>query len=74
LHNIPYVNWRNADCGGALRPVRRDVTEIPDYMAGLFHVIRNVRPKLRRAISSASSRAARARIVMYRRSGTGTHG
>ena len=32
------------DCGGALRPVGEDVTEILDYIPGRFRVIRHVRP------------------------------
>jgi transposase len=33
-------------CGGALRPLGEDVTEILDYVPGSFRVIRHVRPKL----------------------------
>ena len=33
-------------CGGALRPLGEDVTEILDYVPGAFRVIRHVRPKL----------------------------
>ena len=32
-------------CGGALRPLGEDVTEILDYVPGSFRVIRHVRPK-----------------------------
>lgn len=34
------------DCGGALRPLGEDVTEILDYVPGAFRVIRHVRPPL----------------------------
>lgn len=34
------------NCGGALRPLGEDVTEILDYVPGAFRVIRHVRPKL----------------------------
>ena len=33
-------------CGGALRPLGEDVTEILDYVPGSFRVVRHVRPKL----------------------------
>jgi transposase len=33
-------------CGGALRPLGEDVTEILEYVPASFHVIRHVRPKL----------------------------
>src|SRR3984885_7616909 len=33
-------------CGGTLRPLGEDVTEILDYVPGTFRVIRHVRPKL----------------------------
>jgi transposase len=33
-------------CGGALRPLSEDVTEVLDYVPGSFRVIRHVRPKL----------------------------
>jgi transposase len=33
-------------CGGALRPLDEDVTEVLDYVPGSFRVIRHVRPKL----------------------------
>ena len=33
-------------CGGALRPLGEDVTEVLDYVPGSFRVIRHVRPKL----------------------------
>lgn len=33
-------------CGGAMRPVGEDVTEILDYVPGRFRVIRHVRPAL----------------------------
>lgn len=33
-------------CGGMLRPLGEDVTEILDYVPGAFRVIRHVRPKL----------------------------
>ena len=32
-------------CGGALRPLGEDVTEVLDYVPGHFQVIRHVRPK-----------------------------
>ena len=33
-------------CGGRLRPLGQDVTEVLEYRPGSFHVIRHVRPKL----------------------------
>lgn len=33
-------------CGGTLRPLGEDVTEVLDYVPGAFRVIRHVRPKL----------------------------
>ncbi len=33
-------------CGGALRLLGEDVTEVLDYVPGAFRVIRHVRPKL----------------------------
>ena len=33
-------------CGGALRPLGEDVTEVLDYVPASFRVIRHVRPKL----------------------------
>jgi transposase len=33
-------------CGGALRPLGEDVTEVLDYIPGSFRVTRHVRPKL----------------------------
>jgi transposase len=33
-------------CGGALRPLGEDVTEVLEYVPGAFRVIRHVRPKL----------------------------
>lgn len=33
-------------CGGALRPLGEDVTEVLEYVPGSFHVVRHVRPKL----------------------------
>ena len=33
-------------CGGALRPLGEDVTEVLDYVPGAFRVIRHIRPKL----------------------------
>lgn len=34
------------ECGGRLRPLGEDVSEILDYVPGFFKVIRHVRPKL----------------------------
>jgi transposase len=34
------------DCGGALRPLGEDVSEMLEYVPGSFRVIRHVRPKL----------------------------
>ena len=33
-------------CGGALRPLGEDVSEVLEYLPARFHVIRHVRPKL----------------------------
>jgi len=34
------------ECGGALRPLGEDVSEVLEYVPGRFRVIRHVRPKL----------------------------
>lgn len=34
------------NCGGTLRPLGEDVTEVLEYVPGSFHVIRHVRPKV----------------------------
>jgi transposase len=34
------------DCGGGLREIGQDVSEVLDYEPGTFHVVRHVRPKL----------------------------
>lgn len=35
-----------AACGGAMREIGQDVSEVLDYEPGSFHVVRHVRPKL----------------------------
>jgi transposase len=35
-----------ASCGGGLREIGQDVSEVLDYEPGTFHVVRHVRPKL----------------------------
>ena len=47
-HAAPCCNKTGAclACGGVLRPLSEDVTEILDYVPGSFRVIRHVRPKL----------------------------
>src|SRR6266568_1599907 len=35
-----------AACGGGLREIGQDVSEVLDYEPGTFHVVRHVRPKL----------------------------
>lgn len=35
-----------AACGGVLREIGQDVSEVLDYVPGTFHVVRHVRPKL----------------------------
>ena len=35
-----------AACGGGLREIGQDVSEVLDYVPGTFHVVRHVRPKL----------------------------
>ncbi len=46
-------------CGGALRPLGEDVTEVLDYVPGSFRVIRHVRPKLSCRGASRSPRRRR---------------
>lgn len=47
-HSAPCCDKTGAclACGGILRPLGEDVTEILDYVPGAFRVIRHVRPKL----------------------------
>ncbi|MGH7117788.1 MAG: IS66 family transposase [Acetobacteraceae bacterium] len=42
-HDVPCTC---PECGGALRPLGEDVTEVLDYVPGSFRVLRHVRPKL----------------------------
>lgn len=42
-HDVPCTC---PECGGTLRPLGEDVTEVLDYVPGSFRVIRHVRPKL----------------------------
>ena len=59
-------------CGGALRPLGEDVTEILDYVPGSFRVIRHVRPKLScRACETIAQAPAPSLPVTRGRAGTG---
>ena len=49
------------DCGGALRQIGEDVSEVLDYVPARFKVIRHVRPKLACRRASASCRRQRRR-------------
>jgi transposase len=50
--HLPRIEARHApdavcgDCGGTMRPVGEDITEVLDYIPGRFQVIRHVRPAL----------------------------
>jgi transposase len=59
-------------CGGALRPLGEDVTEILDYVPGSFRVVRHVRPKLSCRSCEAITQAAAPSLPIRRgRAGAG---
>lgn len=59
-------------CGGALRPLGEDVTEILDYVPGSFRVIRHVRPKFScRACETIAQAPAPSLPVRRGRAGAG---
>lgn len=42
----PHAGCNCAECGGGMREIGQDVSEVLDYEPGSFHVVRHVRPKL----------------------------
>ena len=59
-------------CGGQLRPLGEDITEILDYVPGSFRVVRHVRPKLScRACETIAQAPAPNLPVPRRRAGPG---
>ena len=59
-------------CGGALRPLGEDVTEILDYVPGSFRVVRHVRPKLScRACETIAQAPAPSMPIRRGRAGAG---
>jgi len=59
-------------CGGTLRPLGEDVTEILDYVPGSFRVVRHVRPKLScRACESIAQAPAPSLPIARGRAGAG---
>ena len=53
-------------CGGALRPLGEDVTEVLDYVPGHFRVIRHVRPKLSCRRCESIAQAPAPSLPIYR--------
>jgi transposase len=53
-------------CGGALRPLGEDVTEVLDYVPGSFRVTRHVRPKLSCRICEAIAQAPVPSLPIHR--------
>lgn len=59
-------------CGGGLREIGQDVSEVLDYEPGTFHVVRHVRPKLACATCSTITQApAPSRPIDRSMAGTG---
>ena len=54
-------------CGGALRPLGEDVTEVLDYVPGSFRVTRHVRPKLSCRGCEAIAQAPAPSLPIHRR-------
>jgi len=53
-------------CGGALRPLGEDVTEVLEYVPGSFHVIRHVRPKLSCRTCESIAQASAPELPIHR--------
>ena len=53
-------------CGGLLRPLGEDVTEVLDYVPGCFRVIRHVRPKLSCQACESIAQAAAPSLPIHR--------
>jgi transposase len=53
-------------CGGTLRPLGEDVTEVLEYVPGSFRVIRHVRPKLSCRGCEAIAQAPAPSLPIYR--------
>jgi transposase len=53
-------------CGGSLRPLGEDVTEVLDYVPGSFRVIRHVRPKLSCRACEGIAQAPAPSLPIYR--------
>jgi transposase len=53
-------------CGGSLRPLGEDVTEVLDYVPGLFRVTRHVRPKLSCRSCEGIAQAPAPSLPIYR--------
>ena len=54
------------NCGGALRPLGEDVTEVLEYVPGAFRVTRHVRPKLSCRGCEAIAQAPAPSLPIYR--------
>jgi transposase len=54
------------NCGGHLRPLGEDVTEVLDYVPGTFRVIRHVRPKLSCRSCACIAQAPAPSLPIYR--------
>ena len=53
-------------CGGSLRPLGEDVTEVLEYVPASFRVIRHVRPKLSCRACESIAQAAAPSLPIYR--------
>jgi transposase len=53
-------------CGGSLRPLGEDVTEVLDYLPGSFRVVRHVRPKLSCRACEGIAQAPSPGLPIYR--------
>lgn len=53
-------------CGGSLRPLGEDVTEVLDYVPGSFRVTRHVRPKLSCRACEGIAQAPAPSLPIYR--------
>ena len=53
-------------CGGSLRPLGEDVTEVLDYLPGSFRVVRHVRPKLSCRACEGIAQAPSPSLPIYR--------
>ena len=55
--HAPHSSCNCEACGGGLREIGQDVSEVLDYEPGSFHVVRHVRPKLACAACSTITQA-----------------